>query len=309
LVITAADLAAVERVTGWPRPAAGDDADAWVAAMYGLDAAAGGVSGLALHATPFPGIGSGNASSTQRRDELGFDLVNTDAYAMAYSAPWGGHLGVFVGEDVVLGDGFIELGDDVYSLGTGDDYHRDVDQISPVRSLGAPLRALGDDGFVVLGSSMGDVTTWRGGRDRLVDDPRAAAAARALDASGDLVEVTAYLMDFRFVDGSFAADEVLITEPFSILAVGTVVDDGTFSTVVSYVFDSPTVATAMRDLVDAAWHRPSPATGAVIADLYTSVAVEAVGRTVVVTAPLKPTTSTTHWLGFLFRAEPVFAHR
>ncbi|BAN00681.1 hypothetical protein YM304_03670 [Ilumatobacter coccineus YM16-304] len=203
------------------------------------------------------------------------------------------------------------VGGGLLSYGSGEDDSRSVDDMSVIRPFGQPVRAAVTTDRVAISSSTADIEAWQRGGDRLIDDPRMRAAAEALDEFS-LIEVQAYVVDFSVaarIDASAVPEPIPISEPFSVIAVGTTVDGaGDLSTVITYVFDDPEAATAMSDSVERAWHQPSARDALAPATFYQSIDVEAVGRTIVVTAPLDANTSSSKWIEFLARGEAVFTH-
>jgi hypothetical protein len=304
LVVQAADLRAVDDYLNVARPSAGPEADDWLAMIYSDGA------GLSLTPPPFPPPGASGTTSQARSDELGFDIVDLDSYA-TLGLIGRRYFGVFEGAEFALSDRFVEVGGGLLSYGSGEDDSRSVDDMSVIRPFGQPVRAAVTTDRVAISSSMADIEAWQRGGDRLIDDPRMRAAAEALDEFS-LIEVQAYVVDFSVaarIDASAVPEPIPISEPFSVIAVGTTVDGaGDLSTVITYVFDDPEAAAAMRDSVESAWHQPSARDALAPATFYQSIDVEAVGRTIVVTAPLDANTSSSKWIEFLARGEAVFTH-
>lgn len=303
--IAAADLDAVDAATGLDRSTLA--AEEWLNTIYGFGSVPDDPRGLALFPPSFPPQGSGDVGEQDRRDELGFGLTDVDLYATMSSIPTQNYFGVYRGEQLALGDQFVDLGNGVRSLGAGEDMFRSRENISPLRPLGQPVRATETTGLVAVSSSTASISDWRNAGPRLIDDERLRTAAQVLDTR-DLIDVSTNIMDFSASVDAVPPERVVITEPFSVLAVGTSVDDGVFTNVIAYVFDDPTAAEAMQPVIDAAWHQPSVFTDDTPADFYTSIEVTTSGSAVVVTAPLKTTTHTSKWFEFFARPEPIFLH-
>ena len=299
---TAADLATVEDVTRRPRPTA-ESAEEWLASTFGTGGVTSG--GVVLVPPEFPLGTAVESTSQQRRDELGFDLVDTDRYATVGSFGLG-FVGVYVGDDLALADSFVDVGGGVVSLGTGEDFHRSVDQISPLRPFGQSLRATTTQDAIVLGWATGDIAAWREGDRRLIDDERLSAAAGVLDRH-QLLDVNAVMMDFTATERT--RGDVTITEPFDVVATGTAIDGDQLVTIVSYVFADETAATAMRRVIEELWRRPTTSDETAPAELYTSLEVEVIGRTVTITAHLAEGTTTNNWVSYLAVGDAIFAHR
>lgn len=298
---TAADLEMVEAVTGRTRSTA-ESVDEWLASIYGTGGVASG--GVVLVPPEFPLATAVESTSQQRRDELGFDIVDTDRYATLGSFGLG-FVGVYTGDGLTLADSFVDVGGGVVSLGTGDDFDRSVDEISPLRPFGQSLRATTTPDAIVLGWATPDVAAWRERGGRLIDDERLSVAAGVLDRH-QLLDVNAVVMDFAATEGT--RGDVTITERFEVLATGTAIDGDQLVTVISYVFADETAAAAMRPVIDDLWHRPAANGDGAPAELYVGLEVEAIGRTVTVTAPLAEGTTTNTWISYLAVGDAIFAH-
>ncbi len=162
---------------------------------------------------------------------------------------------------------------DIWSLGTGDDFESAVDETSPARPLGIPVRmAMRDDLFVVTPSSdmAGDFVDG----EHLGADEAFTAVAEQLDAAH---VYGAYLTSVREGrDGS----------PFDTIGMGVALDDEGPSVVIVYHYaDDATASDAVAD-VEAVLEGDSLRTGQPWSETFSSSEVTAEGSNVVATLRL-----------------------
>lgn len=235
--------------------------------------------------------------SMEEEPELGFELTRVSSWA---EIGFGPDAQVLTGDfdDDTLSPDLIDVGDGVRSAGEGEDLFSDLTQRTPLRPLGQPLRVGQDGDQIVLSSSTQTVANWLSRQGpALAEDAALLDTADQLDALG---AVSGYFLvgpsggaGIESMAGPSASPEEveqrratmeqeLITQPFGVIAVGTVLEGTSAQDVVVYHFGSESVAAEALEQVERVWADGHLLSGAPIAEWFTVDQARADGATVVV---------------------------
>lgn len=206
--------------------------------------------------------------------------------------------------------------DGVWSLGEGEDYERNVDQITVVQPFGAPLRVSTDDGLTAVTESTDLLTQWIEGGERLIDRPAYDAIGTAF-GDMELLEFWTLEADFSLarqqetdsipIDLSYAS---VVPAPFTVVA-GLVSrqPDGELVVHVGYVFNDAGTATSMVEPLRVLWNDPLTASWLSLEDTAVVETVSSTGRVAVIQLSIVPETGRTNevfrWVAL---SEPPFIH-
>jgi hypothetical protein len=211
------NLQAATELAGLERPTSADDVDAvldWLMPLTGLSN--DDHPALVHVAMPM----AANSERAQQIDEFaaetGWSLVNVDSY-IEYQRPpdlFTAINGSTRSADLDQAAGPAD--DGVWSVGDGDDYASNLDDVSAARPFGAPLRMGMDDDELAVSRSTPALRAWLADEGpTMADNAPLFALAEQLDAG---TVYSAYL---------FSADPTRDTEnPFDAMGAGLSVDDG-----------------------------------------------------------------------------------
>lgn len=237
------------------------------------------------------------ALSLEEEPELGFDLTQVTSWAEVGFGPDAQVLTGDFDEDTLSPD-LINIGDGVRSAGEGEDLYSNLEQRTALRPLGQPLRVGQDGDRIMLSSTTRTVANWLGGLGpTLAEDPGVLETADQLDAVGAisgyfLVDPSGGAGIESLVSASASPEEAKrrlaemkqwsITQPFGVIAVGTVLEGTSARDVVVYHFGSESAAATAHEQVERAWADGLLLSGAPVAELFTVHEARAEGATVVV---------------------------
>lgn len=326
--VNAVDWIALSEFAGRSRPttdeleAAGDGADelveGWIEEVAVDGIVPGERRGIETVFTGFPAADVLDRSSAAEA-AFGFGYPDVDTSIGLLMTSSNGSPSRF---DVVTGGlrpaaTLTDLGDGVVSFGTGEDFARNADQITPFQPFGVPLRLAELDGDVAIAESSALIRQWIAPEGaRLIDDPRYASLAESFEPF-EPIDLWAVETDFSVARERETAsipelldDAVVVPLPFEVVgAITTLVDDEVVA-VVSYVFADEAVASAMAPVLGEIWSStafykfPEP-----VADFVDVVDTFARGRTATVVTRVNTDRANTEViLGWVERFEHLFLH-
>lgn len=258
LTILVADLDAAAEANGaGPRPEDPDEVAAW------LGRAGGHLGGdddspppVHVPAVEVAGVRAGTPAA-EVEEELGWSLADVTRVAEVRAPPF--RFTVVTGdvdEEALEGADLEDLGDGVWSAGTGDDGEVDADATSAARPLGTPLRMAAADGRLAASSSTEATRAWlEGGAETLAEDAGLGAIAAALDDGGAVAAMLA-VTDFApppTPGPGGDPDARPITTPFDAVGIGWGVSGGEAAVTVAYAFADEGAAEGAVDQVSSAW--------------------------------------------------------
>lgn len=253
LLIAVADLAAVAEANGVTAP--GDDADGGDLAAWVTGRAEPLESPAPGHVPYLDAAGLGAGSPEEVEEVLGWSPADADVVAQVSAPPYSfavvaGDVGRSTLDDA---DGLDDLGDDVWSAGTGEDFASIRDEASAIRPIGVPVRSTAEDGRLALSPSTPAIAAWRDGdATTLADDEDLAAAAAALDDGGALSALLASPPPSGR-DLTPRSAPVRIEAEVSVVGIGWGVDDGDAAITVAYVLADEDDADEAAEQVEAVW--------------------------------------------------------
>lgn len=228
--------------------------------------------------------------------ELGFDITQVSSWAEVGFQPDAVTLAGDFDADTLSPD-LIDLGDGVLSAGEGEDGYIYIEDRTPLRPIGQPLRVGQDADRIILSGNTRTVQNWLSGQGpTLSDEDDVLETADQLDALG---AITAY---FLVQPGGGAGIEAMlgpsvtpeqaeqrltemqewaITQPFGVVAIGTTVQDTSAQDVVVYHFGSESAAESAVEQVERVWTESLTHQGLPTSDLFSLASVTAEGATVV----------------------------
>jgi len=278
-LIAAGDLEAASAAAGLERPAdaGADGAHDWI---MGLTAST--ETGVFV---PAPGDFL-RSFGEEGGDELGWDLSDVHAFAHHEALPQQNLLvtGDFDGD--TLSADLEDLGEGVYSAGTGEDFYLDHTSRSPVRPTGAPLRLARDGDRIMVSPQEQVVREWVAGEQgsTLADHEHVSDLAAALD---DLGVYSAVLVthepQLQPVNQQQRErwEQSAIREPFSAIGVGWAIDDDDPVVRVAYHFDTAEAAERGADQVQRVWQEGATADGLPVTDRFALQQVDTDGAVVI----------------------------
>lgn len=187
--ITVGNVEAATELAGLSRPASFDDEGflPWLMAISGTSTTEPGQD---AQFAPVPVMLSDelvlNAGLSDEIDALlGFSAIDIAWFAEASAPPSG--FAVFGGDfdEATLSPDLVDLGGGVVSLGEGDDFAMNPQDVTPASRIGVPQRLAYSDGLIALSPETALVRSWVAGSDETAaDEEELAAVAAALDAAG-----------------------------------------------------------------------------------------------------------------------------
>lgn len=186
MLIQTADLTAASEAVGLARPESLDveAVNGWIGPLTGY--APGGQEVMPVF-VPFPN--ALNLQAAPRLDDfpelLGWSVLDIDTFVEQSLHPR--TFTVLTGDfdDSTLPAELVDIGNGVVSLGEGDDFTTNFDDVSGPSRLGQPVRLAQRDGRIALSPVTAPVAGWLAGTERsLADHPALAAVAQGLDDAG-----------------------------------------------------------------------------------------------------------------------------
>jgi hypothetical protein len=304
-----ADYLAASKAVGGERPTGSTDGGKvfeWLESI-------GGRSGSSVYVPIAPGLILNPDDVGSYRDEVGFAISDVDAMAALSRSPesvimLAGDLNTAASTEVVEG---------VFTLGEGDDFTYDLENRTPARPLGRPLRFASQDAIVLMSQSTEMASAWLDPEaPRLSDDADLLAVARVLDERN---VVGATVIRDNFSDSELEQMEdlpahlvdelVSIKTPFQTVGIGWAVADGEAEITVAYVFADEAAAETARSQVETAFTTAmSFATRGPIADKVVLVEATVEGRVVVADLELTADGSAYDVLIFYSARDTPFLH-
>lgn len=222
-------------------------------------------------------------------DTYGFTTADIDVFA-SIAHPF---VQFTVATGVSAAPDLVEVEPGIASLGDGEDFSTNLEEISPARALGRPWRVAESDGRVAVGLSTPLVREWLDGSPggTLADDALLAAAAARLD---DFDVVSAYLAS--------ASDDVAHAS-----GLGWTVDDNGPLGVIVFAHDSEAAANDASGPAEASFDGMSQFSGGPLTDLVILESFEVDGSDIVATVRFAPDRPPRTLLSLLFQLDGPFA--
>lgn len=288
LLVSAGDLDAATEAAGLERPgeAGTEEGRQWLLALTMSTE-----SGVFVPPPEALRMGFGQDGG----DELGWDLTDVATFADVTMPPRTAFVVTGDFDEDTLSADLDDLGEGVYSAGSGPDYHVSMEDITPVRRVGAPLRLARDDGAIMVDSEEQAVRAWLQGQDRAIlgEHQELMGLAESLDAhdvyaatiaeTGPLVPVPS-MSESQFAQIQDEWQQWAITEPFGTVAVGWTTAEGEPVVLVAYHFADDEGAERGADQVRTLWEQGrAGVSGEPLAQLFTVRGTEIDGPVVVAT--------------------------
>lgn len=242
VMILTGDLVAASDAAGVERPDDLDDAPLWLNSLTGVPGPEGTDVSVFVPIGDLSTAGLRFGDLAGFEDELGWSILDLDSFVEVTLPPT-----TFAVLDGDFGDDPLdrldELGDGVFTYGSGDDLEQDIENRNPVDQLGRPIRFGYENGRMAMSTVTPAVEQWLGGDGGDGLDDLAAMAAVLDDADAYAAVMRVSDGGFEFGDGAPMPREMveavldedwLPTEPFHAVAIGWSVDDG--DAVVTMVF-------------------------------------------------------------------------
>ena len=286
--IYVADLLAASDASGQQRPTGSTDfgevAD-W------LNSITGSADSVVLAPVPFD-MQNSAAELLEYKEEIGFSITDVDA--VIELGPLPNSLTILAGD--LEHASTSEVADGVFSFGEGEDFTVNIEERTPARQLGRPLRVAAQSDLVLLSRSTGAVAGWLDQEvPRLDSVPELVLVAKALDQQG--------VLGAALFQSNFSADGLLenldpavaealivpISEPFDTIGLGWGVVDGEGALTIVYGFVEETAANAMAPIIESMFlDGESLASGRSLSDLLVLDHVEVQNQVVVVSLRVPP---------------------
>lgn len=323
LIVEASDLSVLAALAGVERTASDDplvSATPWVDLVAGDRSVALADSFLFYDTLREPAAFD---------EELGFGFLDVDRYATASN---------FLGFDLdelssfafpfdvfALRSASARLvgaagPDGIVDIGEGPDGDANLDESTPIRPVGQPLRVgvEPDSSMIAVTQSTSFVTTWLAAeRETVVDDDDFATAAAVLDRVADTYTVRFDAFD-RNLGGpaappanGFSESDYAITEPFTTVALGWSGTGDAQRTTIVYVFADVQAAGASVEPIAGLYapgNRTSGDGADTVGDVLLVDEVTADGRSVVVTGRTAPDARARDVVGILSPLSPLSTH-
>jgi hypothetical protein len=169
------DLAAASELAGVERPDSLEDVPPWLNDLLGV------VEGARVH-VPLTVPLAPNAPAAMVEEDLAWSVLDVDRFVSWTSL--NAITTVVAGgvDESTLGD-LPEAGG-IRSAGEGADLEDGLENATPARPTGIPMRMVAEDGWLVSSPFTSVVQEWRAGAPTLADDETLASMAEVLDARG-----------------------------------------------------------------------------------------------------------------------------
>lgn len=241
----AAEQAGLER----PSDAGEDEARTWM-----LDLAHSTDTGVFV---PLPGRFM-ESFGRDGGDELGWDLTDVHTFAYAEAHPQVAMIVTGDFDEDTLSPELEDLGEGVFSAGSGGDFEQSLQDRTAVRPTGTPLRLAQDGNVIMLDAETDQVRAWAQGEDRVTfaDDEEMIAVAEALDDQDVYGAVlTTWVGPLGPIPGAAAeaVEEMAIEEPFGLLGLGWAMDDDEPTVLAVYHFGASDSAERALPQVESVW--------------------------------------------------------
>ncbi len=300
------DLLAASEAAGHPRPTGSTDvgeASDWLTSITGYE------ESVVVVPIPFD-MQSSLAKLLEYKEEIGFGITDVDASIEVGPAP----------NSFTLLAGSLEhastseVADGVFSFGEGEDFAANIEERTPARQLGRPLRVASQNNLVLLSRSTAAVSAWLDEEiPRLDSVPELASVAEALDQQG-LLGAALFQSDFsaggilEYLDPAVAeALTIPISEPFDTIGLGWGVADGEAAITIVYGFDEGAAAKAMAPAIeDTFLHGVSLANSRSLSEMLILDQVEVQNQLVVVSLRVAPDSTPGITLSMVFSRDLPF---
>lgn len=169
------DLAAASELAGAERPESLDDVPIWLNELLGVG------DDARVH-VPFTVPLAPNAPAPMVEEDLGWSVLDVDRF-VSWTSLNAITTVVAGGVDETTLSDLPEVGG-IRSAGEGADLEDRLENASPARPTGIPMRMVAQDGWLVSSPFTSVVQEWRSGTSTLADDETLASVADILDARG-----------------------------------------------------------------------------------------------------------------------------
>lgn len=226
------------------------------------------------------------------RTELGWSVLEVDAFVELTAPP--SNLLVVAG-DVTVNSELPEVTEGVVTAGAGDELSIDLEDRTPARPLGVPVRMAQQDGRIVATPVTEHAEAWLSGPDEtLADHALLAPIADVLDDADvySAAVMSGHSMELDHESWSAEQREQVLDRvgdaipagPFSAVGVGWGIEEDHPVVTIAYLFDSPEAAAGAVAAFESVPQAESVVHGQPMASLITMHSVTAIESMVVVTA-------------------------
>lgn len=233
-MILIGDLTAATEAAGLERPAEFTELHGWLNPLMGLP----GIDGPAPAFVPLPDLFQRGSipRHAEFAEELGWSLLDVSWFAQQGMPP---HVYTVVAgefEDSALAH-LPEIVNQVHTAGEGGDFETDLQETTPARPLGAPLRLASRDGLIAAGPATGVIADWVVGNGATYAEADGyATVAAALDDAGVVSAALARGLPWQGSAGP--------ADAFDVVGIGWGVDDGASIITLAYHFTTDGAAQA-----------------------------------------------------------------
>lgn len=253
-------------------------------------------------------------------DELGWTLAQVQTFA---------HTSLLPRQTVIVSGDFDEdalsadlqdLGDEVYSAGSGQDLEASLTEATAVRPTGIPLRLAVADGVIMVDTHEQEVRDWVQGSDRatFADDEEVLALAEALDAhevyAATIATGSGPLQTPAAISAEQAAqvrgewEQWAISEPFGVAGAGWAMVDDEPVVLAAYHFGDADSARLGQLQAQTLWQEGRTSQGRELSEMFTFQQVHQDGPVVVVTLHLGEQGSPQHVHQMFLEQEVTFGY-